>query len=134
MEEARKLKPVEWIRSSLSDLRQMPRLVQREIGMALGAAQRGEKHPHAKPLKGFGGASVLEIVADYDSDTYRGVYTVQFAGVIYVLHVFQKKSTRGIATRKRDLALIQARLVDAREDYAAHYAARRKREDEEGRA
>lgn len=54
----------------------------------------------AKALKGFGGRSVLEIVEDFDGSTYRAVYTVRFAGVIYLLHAFQKKSKKGIATPK----------------------------------
>jgi phage-related protein len=73
--------------------------------------------PYAKPLRGFGGAGVLEIVDDFGGDTYRAVYTVQFAGMVYVLHAFQKKSRRGIATPKVELDLIDRRLKRAREDY-----------------
>lgn len=73
------------------------------MGQALWAAQLGKKHPDAKPLKGFTGAGVLEIVSDYDTDTYRGVYTVKLAGAVYVLHTFQKKSKRGIQTTNRIL-------------------------------
>jgi phage-related protein len=73
-------------------------------------AQTGEKHPDAKPLRGFGGAGVLEVVEDFDGDTYRAVYTVRFADAVYVLHVFQKKSKHGIATPRRDLELIRTRL------------------------
>jgi phage-related protein len=80
-------------------------------------AQRGLKAPYAKPMKGFGGASVLEVVDDFDGDTYRAVYTVRFAGVVYVLHAFQKKSKRGTATPKPDLVLIEQRLKRAQEDY-----------------
>jgi len=86
--------------------------VQREIGFALRQAQDGGKHPDAKPLKGFGGASVLEIVEDHDGDTYRAVYTVRFADAVYVLHVFQKKSKK-IATPKHEMDLIPARLKEA---------------------
>jgi phage-related protein len=71
----------------------------------------------AKPLKGFGGAGVLEIVDDFDADTYRAVYTVRFVGAVYVLHAFQKKSKRGAATPKTELNLIEQRLKRAREDY-----------------
>jgi phage-related protein len=70
-----------------------------------------------QPVKGFGGAGVLEVVDDFDGDTYRAVYTVRFAGVVYVLHAFQKKSKRGIATPRQELALINQRLHRAREDY-----------------
>lgn len=86
------------------------------MGRALDAAQRGDKAPNAKPLRGFGGAGVLEIVDDHDGDTYRAVYTVRFAEAVYVLHAFQKKSKRGVATPKRDLDLIRWRLAAARAD------------------
>jgi len=80
-------------------------------------AQCGEKDPSAKPLKGFGGAGVLEVVENFDRDTYRAVYTVKFAGVVYVLHAFQKKSKRGAATPKAELDLMDQRLKRAKEDY-----------------
>jgi phage-related protein len=83
---------------SLEDLWDFPPAVQREIGFALRQAQDGGKHPDARPLKGFGGASVLEIIEDHDGHTYRAVYTVRFADAVYVLHVFQKKSKKQIAT------------------------------------
>jgi phage-related protein len=68
-------------------------------------------------LRGFGGAGVLEIVDDFDGDTYRAVYTVRFAGAVYVLHAFKKKSRRGIATPKTELGLIERRFKRAKEDY-----------------
>jgi phage-related protein len=71
-------------------------------------------------MKGFGGASVQEIRADDPSGTYRAVYTVKFGGIIYVLHVFQKKSKSGIATPKAELDLIQRRLDQAKEHYEQH--------------
>jgi phage-related protein len=77
----------------------------------------GDKHPSAKPLQGFGSAGVLEIVEDHDGDTYRAVYTVRFAEVVYVLHTFQKKSKRGVKTPKREIDLIKARLQRAEDDY-----------------
>jgi phage-related protein len=104
-------KPVRWVGSTLADLRNFPEAVQKEIGYALYFAQVGDKHPKAKPLKGFAGAGVLEVVDDFDGDTYRAVYTVRFQEAIYVLHVFQKKAKRGIATPPRDLALIGRRLA-----------------------
>jgi len=91
--------------------------VKQRIGGALWDAQIGRKAPYAKPLRGFGGAGVLEIVDDFDGDTYRAVYTVRFATAVYVLHAFQKKSKRGIATPKTELDLINLRLRRAREDY-----------------
>jgi phage-related protein len=108
-----KLKPIVWVRTSKQDLKRFPELAQKHIGFALKMAQMGERHPAAKPMRGFGGASVIEVVEDYDRNTYRAVYTVRFADVIYVLHCFQKKSHRGIATDRRDMELIQERLARA---------------------
>lgn len=88
------------------------------MGYALDFAQQGKKHPDAKPLKGFAGAGGLEIVDDYDGNTYRAVYTVRFAGAVYVLHCFQKKSKRGVATPKQDIDLIERRLKRAQDHYA----------------
>jgi phage-related protein len=111
------LKPVEWISSSRDDLREFPPEVQQAMGFALYRAQLGKKHPDAKPLKGFKGSGVLEVIEDFDGDTYRTVYTVKFAEIVYVLHAFQKKSKHGIATPKQDMELIEARLKRAREHY-----------------
>ncbi len=80
------------------------------FGYALHLAQHGEKHLDARPLKGFGGAKTLEIVEDHQGDTYRAVYTVKYEGYVYVLHCFQKKSKKGIATPKPDMDKIRARL------------------------
>jgi phage-related protein len=91
----------------------MPQQVRRDIGQALYTAQQGETDPAAKPLRGFGGARVMEIVERYRTDAYRAVYIAQFASAIYVLHAFQKKSKRGIATPKPDLDLIRQRLAEA---------------------
>jgi phage-related protein len=88
-------RPIEWVGSSLDDLRAFPREVRRDVGQALLEAQTGGRHPSAKPLSGFGGAGILEIVADYEGNAYRGIYTVKFGSAIYVLHIFQKKSKRG---------------------------------------
>ncbi len=84
--------------------------MRRTFGVALFAAQLGETPPEAKPLRGFGGAGVLELIEDHHGDTYRAVYTVRFATAIYVLHAFQKKSKRGTATPQRELGLIRERL------------------------
>ncbi|HEY7491892.1 MAG TPA: type II toxin-antitoxin system RelE/ParE family toxin, partial [Candidatus Tectomicrobia bacterium] len=111
------LKPVRWIGNSRDDLRDFPVQARRNIGYALHFAQMGDKHPSAKPLQGFGSAGVLEIVEDHDGDTYRAVYTVRFAEVVYVLHTFQKKSKRGVKTPKREIDLIKARLQRGEDDY-----------------
>ncbi|MGH7810684.1 MAG: type II toxin-antitoxin system RelE/ParE family toxin, partial [Candidatus Binatia bacterium] len=99
--------------SSRRDLKSFPKRARSDIGQALYAAQMGETDPAAKPLKGFGGAGVMEIVDRYDTNTYRAVYTVEFSSVIYVLHCFQKKSKSGIATPQRDIELIRRRLAEA---------------------
>jgi phage-related protein len=114
------MKPLLWTGSSRKDLRACPDEVQDTFGFALYLAQIGGKHSQAKPLKGFGGADVLEVVEDDDGDTYRAVYTVRFANAIYVLHVFQKKSKRGTATPRADMDLIKKRLRDATEDAKGH--------------
>jgi phage-related protein len=110
-------KPVRWVGSSKEDLKSFPEEVRRQVGGALWDAQLGRKAPFAKPLKGFLGAGVLEIVDDFDGNTYRAVYTVRFARVVYVLHAFQKKSKHGIATPRAELQVIEQRLKKAREDY-----------------
>ncbi len=117
------VKPLEFVGAARKDLQAMPPIVRRTFGTALFLAQTGEKSDKAKPLKGFRGAGVLEIVEDYDTDAYRAVYTVRFAKVVYVLHVFQKKSRAGIATSARDLALVESRLEKAEEMYAERNAA-----------
>jgi len=102
-----------WLGSSRRDLRAFPRQARREIGVALYTAQQGETDPAAKPLKGFGGASVMEIVSEDQRGAWRAVYTIRFAEAVYVLHAFQKKSKRGIATPKQELELIKRRLAEA---------------------
>jgi phage-related protein len=87
------------------------------MGYALYLAQIGGKHNRSKPLKGFGGAGVLEVVEEYEGDAHRAVYTVRFAEAVYVLHVFQKKSRRGIETPQREIDLIRSRLKWAEENY-----------------
>ncbi len=109
------MKRLIWVGSSLEDLRSFPDEVKRTVGFALYLAQMGGKHPDAKPLRGFGDAGVLEVVDNTRGGTYRVVYTVRFLTAIYVLHAFQKKARRGIATPKQDIELIRARLRRAQE-------------------
>ena len=109
------LKSLQWVGSSKKDLLTMPEDVIDVFGYALHLAQIGKKHDQAKPLKGFGGASVLEVVEDHMGDTYRAVYTVKIAEKVYVLHCFQKKSTKGIETPKHEMDLIRERLKAAHE-------------------
>ncbi len=117
-------KPLEWIGNSLDDLKNFPEDVKQAVGYALYLAQCGEKHSSVKPLKGFRGTSVLEVVQNFDGDTYRAVYTIQFEDVVYVVHVFQKKSKRGIATPKPDIERIKTRLKRAREHHNQYYKQR----------
>ena len=113
-------KPLFWVSSSKRDLLAMPEPVVRELGTALGVAQYGAKHPTAKPWKGEG-PGVLEVVSNFDGDTFRAVYTVRLPKAVYVLHCFQKKSPSGIRTARTDVDLIRARLKLARADYEVRY-------------
>jgi phage-related protein len=119
-----KIKSLVWIGSSRRDLKSFPAEVKDVMGYALYQAQVGRKAPSAKPLAGFRGAGVLEIVEDHQTDTYRAVYTVKFSEWVYVLHAFQKKSKKGIATPKPDIDLIKRRLKVAEEDYKMRQAER----------
>ncbi len=119
------LKPVVWIGSTKADLRAFPEEVKDSIGFALYVAQQGGKYPSAKPLRGFSGAGVLEIIEDFQGDTYRAVYTVRLAGRVYVLHAFQKKSKAGIQTPKAEINLIKSRLKRAEEEHAVWLERRR---------
>ncbi len=103
-------KPLIWIGSAKKDLIALPVPVRKFFGHALHFAQVGEQHESAKVLKGFGSAGVLELVEDEAGGTYRSVYTVRFAEAVFVLHCFQKKSKRGIATPKKELDIIRTRL------------------------
>lgn len=110
-------KPLKWIGSAKRDLDSMPEDVKDLFGHAIDLAQAGGKHQDAKVLSGFGSAGVLEVVEDFRSDTYRAVYTVKFAGWVYVLHCFQKKSKSGIKAPKEDMDMINARLKAAKQDF-----------------
>jgi len=109
-------KPLYWVASAKKDYQAFPDDVQADMGYALGLAQLGAKHPHAKPWKGEG-PGVFEVVEEHIGDTYRAVYTVRFEGAAYVLHAFQKKSKTGIKTPKEDINLIKERLKRAALDY-----------------
>lgn len=111
------LKEVQWIGSSKKDLKSFPREVRHDIGYSLHLAQEGKMPDQAKPLKGFGGAGVLEIIEDFDGDTYRAVYTVKFPEFVFILHCFQKKSTKGIATPKHEMDVVRRRLKFVEEVY-----------------
>jgi len=109
-------KPLRWVGDSRKQIQRFPEPVKDEIGQALWVAQEGGKHRSAKPLKGFKSAGVLEVVQDFDGDTYRAVYTVRFKSAVYALHCFQKKSRKGAETPKPDMNLIMERLRAAERD------------------
>ena len=107
-------KPLHWAGSAKKDLLGFPEAVVDDFGYALGAVQMGATPPQAKMWKGEGSA-VWELVESHRGDTFRAVYTVRFAGMVFVLHAFQKKSKKGIATPKAEIDLIKGRLNSARE-------------------
>jgi phage-related protein len=114
-----KPKSLYFVASSLRDLKKLPEEVRQAFGYALHLAQVGDKHPSAKPLKGFGGGGVVEVVEDAEGGTYRVMYTVKFRGAVFVLHAFQKKSKRGAATPLADMELVRTRLKLAEAAYDA---------------
>lgn len=118
-------KPLVWVGSSKEDLIAFPGPARREAGYALYLAQMGMKAINAKPLRGFGGAGVLEVVANHDGNAYRAVYTVRFAEAVFVLHAFQKKSKRGAATPQAEVELIKRRLTAAAEEHQRLYGGNR---------
>lgn len=120
-ERVAEVRPLQWVGSSRSDLKKFPDRVQDHVGFALYLAQIGQKHRDAKPLTGVS-PRVMEIVSLAQSGTYRTVFTVVFAEAVYVLHAFQKKSKRGIATPKAEIDLVKQRLRAAEQHYRAVYA------------
>jgi phage-related protein len=113
-------KPCLWVGSSQKDIQDFPAQVKKDIGTALMYAQAGQKAGSAKPLSGLG-AGVLEIVDDYDGDTYRCVYLLRLKGVVYVLHAFQKKSKTGIKTPPKDVEMVRSRIKLAEADYKKRF-------------
>ena len=106
-------KPLIWRGTSKSDFMDFPSAAQREMGYALFLAQMGKRHPAmAKTLKGFGGGAIVEVRENDDGNAYRAVYTVRYAGAVFVLHAFQKKSKKGMATAKADIERVRKRLND----------------------
>lgn len=125
MSDASGLKVLNFVGSSREDVKAFPDEVRQDIGYALFEAQRGQKPVAAKPLQGFGGAGVLEIIERHDGDAYRAVYTVKFRDVVYVLHCFQKKAKHGTKTPQQDIELITQRLRVAEHDYETHCRVRK---------
>ena len=117
------LRPLAWVGSSKEDLKAFPGAVQDHLGFALYQAQAGLKHRDAKPLKGLG-PGILEVVSRHERDTYRAVYTVRFAAAVYVLHAFQKKAKKGIATPKHEIDHVRRRLRATEQHYEENYGKR----------
>lgn len=113
-------RPLLWVGSSKRDYREFPARVQDGFGFELFLVQTGQHPPSAKPLKGLGGG-ILELIENFDGDTYRAVYTVRFSGAVYVLHAFKKKSKRGSKTPQTDIELIRRRLKTAEDDYEGRF-------------
>lgn len=124
--QAGRLKPLVWMASSRDDLRALPDAVQDHMGYAPYQAQIGFKHRDARPLIGFG-SGVFEVAYRFASATYRTMYTVRFADAVYVLHTFQKKSKKGIATPAFEIELVKRRLRAAEEHHRAMYGERTRR-------
>lgn len=122
----KRTRKVHFVGTSRKSLRGLPKGARAVFGFAILLAEHGMKHPDAKPLTGFGGAGVLEIVEDLDGDAYRAVYTVKFGSTVYVLHAFKKKSKVGSRTPPRDMELIVKRLKEAEEHYKLSHAPKRK--------
>jgi len=118
-------KPVRWVGASKKEIQKLPKEVRQVFGQAIYDAQTGKKHPGAKPLKGFSGAGVLEVIEDELGSTYRAVYTVKFADIVYVLSVFQKKSKSGRKTPKEEIDKIKSRFQEAEKDYAKYIEQRK---------
>ena len=107
-------KEIVWVGNSRRNIQEFPQEVRVAFGAALFWAQKGSKHPKSKPLKGFKGAGVVEILEDFDKDTYRCIYTIKFGNKVYVLHAFQKKAKKGISTPKPDIDLINERIKEVK--------------------
>ena len=114
-----------YLGSSQKDATKLPTEVQELFAFAIDVALKGGQHEDAKPLTGFHGRNVIEVVGDYRGDTYREVYTIRFEEVIYVLHIFQKKSKKGKATPKEDIELIKQRLKLAEALYKEKYGTKK---------
>ncbi len=108
------IRPLIWLGNSKKTIQSFPEGVQKLIGDELQLLQFGGMPRHAKPFKGIG-PGVIELAIRYATDAYRTVVAVQLGKKIYVLHVFQKKSRRGIATPKHEVDRIKQRYREAEE-------------------
>ena len=97
----------------------MPAEVQDVFGYALHLAQHGERHAKAKSFKITGESGLVEVIDDFDGDTYRAIYTIRYNDTVYVIHCFQKKSKFGIKTPKQEVDVVVQRLKRLKELLAA---------------
>ncbi len=107
------IKPLFWIGPTREVVRGFPAVVRQQVGFGLYLVQAGDIAVDARPVKEFGGGTVLEIRTSYRGDAFRTVYTVRFSDAVYVLHAFKKKSTKGIATPRREIEVIARRMKRA---------------------
>jgi phage-related protein len=109
-----RMRRVSWVRAAWKEFGSFPQAVQERMKFALEIAAAGETSDIAKPMKGFD-TGVFELALAYRSDAYRTVYAVRLGEDIWVLHAFQKKSTHGVKTPKREMDVIQERVKRIRE-------------------
>ena len=114
-----------YLGSSKKDAEKLPLEVQEIFATALKMALNGDTHEDAKLFK-YHGSGVFEVVGNYKKDAYREIYTVKYAEVVFVLHIFQKKSKKGAQTPKEDRELIEKRLKWAEEIYKENYGKKKK--------
>jgi len=109
-------KELRWVGSSQKDFRKFPDEVHNELGFSLHLVQEGKTPARSKPLKGKLSGTV-ELIDDYDGDTYRAVYTTKIGNILYILHAFKKKSKKGSETPKQEIDLVVSRLKIAQKNY-----------------
>jgi phage-related protein len=114
MAETRKTRPVSWLKAALNDFGKFPEGAQTICLTALTIAAEGGKADITKPMHGMG-SGVFEIALPFKGDAFRVVYALQLAEEIWVLHAFQKKSTKGIKTPQHEIDLIKDRLKRLKE-------------------
>lgn len=115
-------KPVVWMGDSKKRLKSFPPEPKQRLTYGILLAELGQVHPDAKTLTGI---DALEIPCDYDTDTFRAVYTAILGDCVYVLHCFKKKSKKGVSTPRPDIAAIRTRLKEAKALYEKEKANKR---------
>jgi phage-related protein len=124
---------IRFLGGSLETLRGFPARVKKEIGFSLNAEQFGERAINVMPLTGYGSSKVRQIICNHMGDTFRGVYTLQFEEIVYVLHVFRKKSKAGSKVPNEDRAILDQRLKQAKADWALNFGGQKEKAGERHR-